>query len=553
MSAAKALKLARQVYNRIVNGDITASSFTPGSAAAGMVRVKALQNRLRTCAVRGSQEYLFPNGYPIFGATPRTDATSVPMGAIRSVEARVYLAIGSTGSFTSATTGTGTAPTGTGNYYIDGGVIWGFLGYLAPVAYANNLAVSVDQIVYAGGNEFQTVTAGTTSATGSGPTPTNLTDGTAVFVYRGRQTLPLMTVDAAPKSGLTQQVNWNDTTKRTVLGGTMIQNATNARGGITSRSGDGGVYTETNGGGGGYLFTVSDAPLFAYSATGSDAYSAWVDGKMVALVVRGVVTQHYLHFDFSGVAAPRKVRTIRFDQPFPMKFVGFFATQTDTFAAYSSPDPIKAVYEGDSYPAGSVARFWCLNFPTRLSHSLGIDDFRNAGIGGTGPLNPGLNTPGPTSPYSTRLTQDVISQTPDLVFTQDSGNDGSWIDAGNATVADALAAKQALITRIKNEIPNAVHILLGQWNNRAPPSVGSTIYQLNQQDIALATSNGIPYIEWSNYRSDGGYAGHPNGSNGNSLFLIGDGTHTTGGVGGGDEYNANRLTFDIRSAYERAT
>jgi hypothetical protein len=52
-------------------------------------------------------------------------------------------------------------------------------------AYMHSEPVEVGQLIYAGSNTYSVTTAGTTSATGSGPTGTGtgITDGTAVFAY----------------------------------------------------------------------------------------------------------------------------------------------------------------------------------------------------------------------------------------------------------------------------------------------------------------------------------------------------------------------------------
>lgn len=504
---------------------------------------QALKDRLLRAHARGQSTYTFPGAFPVLGATPRADAASVAVGAIQSVGSSVYLAIGTTGAFTTGTTGTGTAPTGTGNHIVDGSVVWGYLGYLAPVAFANSASLAADQLVYSGGNVYRVVASGTTAASGGGPTPAALTSGTVTFAYEGVQTLPLMTVNAAAQGGFTQRVTWNDDTKRTILGGTMVQNAANARGGIVSRSGNGGPYTEANGEGGGFLFSVSDAPKLDFTATGIGAYTAWVDGQIVALVVRTVVTQHYLDFDFSAVRAPRRVRTFRFDLPFPTKFAGFFATATDTFSSYSPAENVRAVLVADSFGGGSTARPWCLLYSVRLSHWMGIEDFRIAAIGGTGIVNPGALVP-----YGARFTQDVIVHNPDLVIIQQSNNDGSYITAGSATLETLRVAQVALVDRVRNELPNAFQIALGNWNNRGPLATSDAVSSgINEQARAIALAANIPFVDWSNYLTDGGYVGHGSGT-GNSLFLTGDGTHPTGGVGGGDEYRANRLNIDMRPA-----
>jgi hypothetical protein len=518
---------------------------TAAKSSAARLSLKA---RLQTAAERGDSTYLFPDALPVIVTQgQRTDAATINIGEFRAVGNAVYVASGfNTASTSSGTTGTGTAPSGTGIAITDGQVVWAYVGYLAPVAYANSLALYVDQLVYNGGGVFKVVTAGTTNSTGTGPTSATLTDGTVTFAYMGEQTKPLMTLNSAAASGLTQQVSWNGS-QATILGGTILQSASNPRGGIASRSLDGNAYSDAGGNadGGGSVFTVTDAPSVDFTFTGGGAspnfqsMTVWSSGELVGLVTCNTNSQRYLNLDYSGVKQGRRLRTLRFMIPYAVKFAGFYATAADTFTAYTSPDPIRAVHLGDSFTGGAAGISYCLLYATKLGLSLGIDDYRVSGLGGTGVLQ--VN--GSAVNYGTRFTQDVVSQNPGLVIIQSSGNDASGVSSALFTTAQVNAAHAALLLRVKNELPSAQAVVLSSWNNRGALSSPSS--DISAGAIASAVAASVPYIDWSNYLTEGGYMGHAT-STGNSLFYTSEGTHPTYW---GHDYRRRRLKIAFRAVW----
>lgn len=483
---------------------------------------------LRSALASAPSAYQFPAALPVLGVAQWQAGTAYSSGFI-AVGNRVYNLL------KAGTSAGGSGPSGFDPVIQDGTCYWSYVGYLAPVAYANSQSLYADQLVYNAGKVFRATNDGTTASSGSGPTPGSLTDGGVTFAYEGPQTLPLITNNGSASSGFVSRVAW-DSPKVTVFGGTLVRQGANARAGIASRSGDGLAYSESNGEGGGSIYIATDAPKVDYTFTGSGTFNVWVGGQYLALVHVTTTSQRYLTLDFSAFGRPRVGRVLRFEQPFSIKFAGFFATNTDSFWAYTPRVKVKGTLVGDSFAGGSAFRPWCLLYSVRLAHLLGIEDFRVAAIGGTGVLA----TNGSLVNYRDRFTQDVINQAPDLVIIQQTANDAGPINASTETLATLAVAQQGLIDRVKNELPLAHQISLGVWNNRGPlasaPSGLATLIDAQAQTIAA--SSGVPFIYWGDYLDDGGFVSSVTGT-GNSSIYTGDGTHPT--CPPGDSYRAQRL------------
>jgi lysophospholipase L1-like esterase len=485
---------------------------------------RSLRERLKSAAARGASTYLFPDNLPVLGDVPQwTASTSYSgMGVFVAVGSAVFTTSGFTNSNTGPGTSGTTAPSGNGQTIADGQVVWSRVGTLAPSAYANSTTVYADQMVVNGGLSYPVLTGGVTAASGAGPTHKSgtATDGTVTFGQPVAQDGPVATLRTVATTGLTQQVAWNAAAS-TILGGTILQNTTNARGGLVTRSGDGGPYVEATAEGGGSIFTRTDAPNVDFTFTGQAPFTAWSDGKLVALVIRsGSAAQRWLNFDYTGLLPSRKLRTLRFMVPFGIKYGGFFATVTDTFQPYISPEPLKVVHIGDSFVAGAIGVPYNMGYAPRLGLRLGLDNYRASGIGSTGQKQ----TTGSLVAYESRYLQDVVAQSPDIVVIQNSGNDAAGITAGTFTIPDLIASQTAMIADIRAKLPGVLVVVMGLWNNKGP--LADPHLALNTAVTNMATTLGLPFIEWSSDLKDGGYVGHTAGS-GNSAFLTGDGTHRT--------------------------
>lgn len=510
-----------------------------------------LRERLKDSADRGSRQYLFPDALPVIVSQGQWVASTIVYnGEFRASGNSVYVVSGFTTASTSQGTTGAVAPTGTGNAITDGEVVWCYVGYLAPVARANSQTIYAGQIVYSGGVVQRAQNDGTTAAGTVGPAPVGgtITDGTVTFAYEGVQTKPLISLNTVVGAGLSintgvpkSGIPWNSPSV-SVLGGTMIQNGANARGGVASRSIDGNPYIESNVDGGGSIFTLTDAPSTDFtftgggSATNQQALTAWSDGELIALVCTNNSSQRWINLNYNGVRQSRRVRTLRFMVPYSMKFAGFTSTTVDVFQAYTPADTVKAVHMGDSFTGGAAGIPYCLLYATKTGMALGIDDYRVSGLGGTGVLQPN----GSSVPYGTRFTVDMINQNPDISIIQSSGNDANGVNSGTFTTDQVRDALSALFARVKAETPLSQLVTISVWNNRGPLSAPHST--INANAIAAAQAANVPVIDWSNYLTDGGYVGHLS-SSGNSGIYTSENTHPTYL---GHDYRSRLITSSVK-------
>lgn len=461
---------------------------------------QALKDRLLHCAVWGQSNYRADGPLPAYSGTAWAATTAFSAGAIVYSGGDIFLAqVGGTSA--------STAPSGTGPAIADGTVVWAYAGPRVAVAWAQGLTIAAGQTCYNGGSVFKAATAGTTAASGTGPTIGSLSDNTVTWVYLSPQRHPLVTYSTS--SSLTQQVGFNSSTL-TVLGGTMVQVGANSRGKVLSATTIGSGNPDI--GGSGYVAAVTDEPIFNINIFNGGYTGVWIDGEFVAFLSLASGVQNYVTLDFSGVAPSRKARAVKVGLAASCEFVGFRSAGTGVFLPYSPYDPIKAVLIGDSFPEGGTH---FLSYAAHVGRRLGIENFRVSGVGGTGVQQ--IN--GSRVNYVDRFTVDVINQAPDLVIIQPSQNDISF------STAAVKAANKALVRRVQVELPNAFCIQMGIWNARSPLS--GTTATINTDARALASECGIPFVDWSDINTGTGQINSRNGVGNSDFNTTTDGTHPT--------------------------
>lgn len=127
------------------------------------------------------------------GAEPANCAASDPSGLLCTIDlpATPFSEASGVSSLAGSWTGTGSALgtaacfrvyDGSSNCHMQGSVGWQVSG-----AWAQSTAYTLGQMISNGGNAYQCTTAGTSAATGTGPSGTGsgITDGTAVWEYVG--------------------------------------------------------------------------------------------------------------------------------------------------------------------------------------------------------------------------------------------------------------------------------------------------------------------------------------------------------------------------------
>ena len=483
--------------------------------ARGAAASADLKARLRRMAERGARTYRTDGLIPVYTAKNWAASTTFSLGDKANLGNNVAYVVraGMTGSTMPVTINQATA---------DGTVIWAILGYRLPVGYANSQALVADQLEYNGGKVFRVTIPGTTASSGTGPTPASLTDGGVTFAYVGEQRLPLVTINTTLTSGYSKIVQWNGNLNNSTtpaarfVGGTIVQSGTNGFGPIHSASNDGTFpYTYSNSGGnGGAVMTNFEGSAFDIQFFPLSV-GLWSDGELL-MAFAGTNANTYAHVDYSGVngASDAVDHVIRLDMDAGTQFVGFYGTTQSQFYQYTPYDDLRGIIVTDSFGSTGCAFHFLCYAPTQ-GRMLGFDDWRVASQGGTGIVQ--VN--GSIVNYQTRWNADVLQQlggNGTVVFLQGSGNDGAQ------TVAAVDAGARSLISQT---VPRTKTMLvyMGLWN--AGPVLDGNYLALNNQAKATAAALGVPFLDWSDYLTPGGYIGNSN-TNGNSSLLTGsDGVH----------------------------
>lgn len=562
---------------------------------------ESVKSRLLRAESEASRKYVIPALVPVLTSSAQwAAATPYAVGDIVPLGNRVLTNI-------KAGTSGATAPTGTGPYILDGTtVIWSELGYLAPVAYANNATIYSGQIFCNAGAAFRATSNGAFAASGTGPAyGVSGTDGTVAYVFAGPQALPIVGLgfayanglavlanqifyngttgvfratsagafaasgsgptagasgtdgtvsyvsigqQALPVASLTSQVTATEVdTKFSVIGGTYNFWAGGGRFGVDSTSYDGLDYVSGNlngPGGGGSVYTVTDEPLVDFNFYSAGPYSVWADGQYVALIVPASQMTWHNSVNFSDMPDARKTRTLRFEVPSSLQIMGFRATALGLFKPYTPQVNIRSGLVGDSLTEGGA--IFVLSYGVRLGHLLGIEDFRVSGVGGTGILQ----TQGPRPNYQGRFAVDVLARSLDLLILQNSLNDQAPISAaGGSGAAIFRAAHDSLLAQAA--AAGIQSIVIGPWDGSTTIAGAAVIIQAQSKDSAAAF--GVPFIDWSTLVSKGattdqGYVGSTGGAPTTTAMLnvTWDHTHPTPF---GQGLRSSYLGPQIRNAY----
>ena len=193
----------------------------------------------------------------------------------------------------------------------------------------------------------------------------------------------------------------------------------------------------------------------------------WVNGELVQVdpvLVQSLTGQAFLRLVF----ADSEARVIRCDFDRQARFHGIKVPSGFSAAAHFPVNPITMVVAGDSFTEGVGATFngterlGTFSYATLASINLGIDNFRNSGLGGTG----WAAVNGARVNLLQRLQLDVINPAPD-VFVAAVGINDSDVSAAVANAATGLDAVHAAL-------PAAICYVIGPWDAWAPGAMGAT-------------------------------------------------------------------------------
>jgi hypothetical protein len=268
----------------------------------------------------------------------------------------------------------------------------------------------------------------------------------------------------------------------------------------------------------------------------------------------------YIQLTFPNAA----IRTVRFEAELDLYFDGVWVPTNYSVWRTDPAQLVRCGILGDSYATtvppintGTTAGGNVVSTPTvawngpvvQAARMLGCNDIRNAGIAGTGFMNPGS-----TWTFGSHVS-DVTSVQPDVYI-----NTGAFNDNSTYTNAQITAAVSAVLAAQRAASPNATIIQYGSWAGSTGPSAA-----VIQSEIAVAAAvtaandNNICFIPISNIPTTAGIAGSnailygtgsdiaPNGTGNNDLYLNGNQSPPTHPNFAGSNIEARRLITAMRA------
>lgn len=233
----------------------------------------------------------------------------------------------------------------------------------------------------------------------------------------------------------------------------------------------------------------------------------------------------------------KRIRKVRFEITNGM-FGGIYMKKTDTVFPISTPKLPLACYTGSSITEGG--------YPWYVSQILGMDCI-NAGVGGTGYVNPGQNG---RVRYIERADNDLIKPNPDLIVIEGGINDSSY------SIEEVTSAADELYKYIKGKLPNVKIIVIGMY---WPRTASQPVLDMNAALRQTCLNNQIAFIDllrgdtvlpngalvtegMGAFLTGSGHAGNLRGDGNADIYTSADGTHPTKE---GKLYIAQRLATEI--------
>lgn len=321
--------------------------------------------------------------------------------------------------------------------------------WLASPAYANNWPQRLGDIVIANGSFYVCVIAGTTAASGTGPTVTAnaglVQDGTAYFAYYGGVRLPDPGDGAPTVTFVTSTPGYGGRWYPVSAPDRYRKRGCNA---ITSR---------TNW----WLLQAFNSNASTAVCNGASVSAACDNARVAIFVpvgayVRVLVDDRYLQMgNYSSASdawvvidwtasSGRRMRTyeVETNQSSTVNFYGYIETDgTGNVSAPSAYDETRGVWIGDSYQAGSSYGPFLGggSMSSLVGKLLGIRDMWGMGIGGTGYVSKGTGSA--YYSFRERLPQ-AVALNPNVMFFCGSVNDKSQTAA--AITAEVTLTMQAV-------------------------------------------------------------------------------------------------------------
>lgn len=427
---------------------------------------------------------------------------------------------------------------------------------VAPIAWAQSTPYVVGNMRTANGQLYICRTAGTSAASGAGPTGTTAiqqTDGTAVWEYIGAipvasGTPPAMApatgiASSSTPPGLTSLNRYiDDPTKYKFGGGRPVAVFADWRAAAAST-------VVSNGSQGTDYFAsmrlefVVDAVKFAVGGAAGGQFRVIIDGQYYQnspLYWSAAGSPCWLTFDFTN-AGGKKARTIVIEQGASL-FYGVRVAPGDTVSAPSSANDIRAICFGDSINIGGNAYPTVQGdgVPIRLGRLLGWNDVWNSSLGGTGYIAQG--------PYGVNYGNHIADATANstnlvLVF------GGAFNDSANSSPT-IRAAVLLFLQNLRAALPTVPIMVFGTWPASTGPSasnlaleqdVKASVTTFNDLLCKFIPLNSDPTGSWV---TGTGNVSAPTGVGNADLYVSNDLVHEPNV---GMEYLAGRYATPIKS------
>jgi lysophospholipase L1-like esterase len=182
---------------------------------------------------------------------------------------------------------------------------------------------------------------------------------------------------------------------------------------------------------------------------------------------------------------------------------------------YPSPvsNPLRMAIVGDSYTAGSSNPQQVGGYVFRLGELLGIEDIWPRGIGGTGYLT--------STTFRSRLAQDVIPYTPDILMVQGSINDRTPYASQPGQLTTEI---NALAAQVRAALPTTLLVATGPLYAAVQDSNMTTICA---EQKAAWQALGVPFIDATTWNTGTGNTSATTGNGTADYNRSADATHPT--------------------------
>lgn len=237
----------------------------------------------------------------------------------------------------------------------------------------------------------------------------------------------------------------------------------------------------------GVIEFMTDAPHFdimQFGGFGNSAFTVEIDGKIAVRSPNITNTNtRYHEFDFTAATMPRRARRVRIFGYKSFMFGGLKVGPNDT--VWQTPRRPLALVFGDSYTAADGGDGY-YTWGNVLGRAMGWD-VMNSGVGSTGYL---ANNSGNSLNFIDRMDADLTAFHPDVAVIAGGINDIPGYLTNTWTQDQLTAAAVATWTKVLNDNPNAIVIVMGPW--RGSSGNGGSYTSVDMCNSFKAAAQALP-------------------------------------------------------------